>query len=88
MKNTEVRGSNKDDFPIEYFQRWKKRGQKSEKIYFRLTPQDKEIILSACEETGLSISDLVVGAAMEASEAIIKDYHRRFPNSLMFKSVC
>lgn len=81
MKNKNEHEENTHDFPLEYFRDWAKRNQKSERIFIRVRPEDKKTILSACSATGLSISDMVMGAALEASEAIIKSYHAQFPNS-------
>jgi hypothetical protein len=81
MKNSNEREGNTDGLPLEYFHRWDKRDKKSEKIYIRVRPEDKKTILSACTAAGLSISDMVMGSALEASEAIIKSYHAKFPNS-------
>ncbi|MDG2214609.1 MAG: DUF1778 domain-containing protein [Verrucomicrobiota bacterium] len=85
MQNSKQRDEDTDEITLEYFQRWKKRDLKSEKIYVRLRPEEKKIILSACSATGLSITDMVLGAALEASEVVIKSYRARFPNDPMFK---
>jgi hypothetical protein len=81
MKNSNEREENIDGLPLAYFHRWDKKDKKSEKIYIRLRPEDKKTILSACSAAGLSITDMVLGSALEASEAIIKSYHAQFPNS-------
>ena len=81
MKNSKERAEDTDQITLAYFQKWKKRDLKSEKIYIRLRPEEKETILSACSAAGLTISDLVMGSALEASEAIIKSYRAQFPNS-------
>ena len=57
------------------------RGQKSKMIYIRVRPEEKETILTACRATELSISDFVMGASLEASEAAIKKYRSIFPNA-------
>ena len=81
MQNSKERDEDTDQITLDYFQRWKKRDLKSEKIYVRLRPEEKKIILSACSAAGLTISDMVMGAALEASEVVIKSYRARFPNS-------
>ena len=83
MKNKEACEDNKDVFPMAYFHRWDKRGQKTEKIFIRLRPEDKKIILSACSAAGLTISDMVMGSAREASDVIIQSYRARVPNDPM-----
>ena len=50
-------------------------------IYIRVRPEEKETILTACRATELSISDFVMGASLEASEAPIKKYRSIFPNA-------
>jgi uncharacterized protein (DUF1778 family) len=50
-------------------------------IYIRVRPEEKETILIACKKTGLSISDFVMGASLEAAEAVIKKYRSVFPRA-------
>ena len=40
-----------------------------------------ETILIACNKAGLSISDFVIGASLEAAEAVIKKYRSIFPRA-------
>ena len=61
MENNNECEQNNDDLPLEYFHRWRKRGQKSKMIYIRVRPEEKETILTACRATELSISDFVMG---------------------------
>ena len=81
MENNNECEQNNDDLPLEYFQRWGKRYQKSKMIYIRVRPEEKETILIACKKTGLSISDFVMGASLEAAEAVIKKYRSIFPRT-------
>ena len=81
MKNSKEHEQNNDDLPLEYFQRWGKRYQKSKMIYIRVRPEEKETIMIACKKTGLSISDFVMGASLEAAEAVIKKYRSIFPRT-------
>ena len=81
MGNNNECEQNNDDLPLEYFQRWGKRYQKSKMIYIRVRPEEKETILIACKKTGLSISDFVMGASLEAAEAVIKKYRSIFPRT-------
>jgi len=55
MENSNECEQNNDDLPLEYFHRWRKRGQKSKIIYMRVRPEEKETILIACNKAGLSI---------------------------------
>ena len=81
MENNNECEQNNDDLPLEYFQRWGKRYQKSKMIYIRVRPEEKETILIACSKASLSISDFVIGASLEAAEAAIKKYRSIFPNA-------
>jgi len=81
MENNKGCEQNNDDLPLEYFHRWRKRGLKSKMIYIRVRPEEKETILTACRATELSISDFVMGASLEASEAAIKKYLSIFSNA-------
>jgi len=60
MENNNECEQNNDDLPLEYFQRWGKRYQKSKMIYIRVRPEEKETILIACNKAGLSMSDFVL----------------------------
>ena len=81
MENNNECEQNNDDLPLEYFQRWGKRYQKSKMIYVRVRPEEKETILIACNKAGLSMSDFVMGASLEAAEAVIKKYRSIFPRA-------
>ena len=81
MENNNECEQNNDDLPLEYCHRGRKRGQKSKMIYIRVRPEEKETILIACKKAGLSISDFVMGASLEAAEAIIKKYRSIFPRT-------
>ena len=81
MKNSKEHEEKYEEPDLEYFQRWGKRYQKSKIIYIRVRPEEKETILIACNKTGLSIADFVIGASLEAAEAVIKKYHSIFPNA-------
>ena len=84
MENNNESEQNNDYLPLEYFHRWRKRGQKSKMIYIRVRPEEKETILIVCNKAGLSISDFVIGASLEAAvaaEAAIKKYRSIFPNA-------
>ena len=83
MGNNNECEQNNDDLPLEYFQRWGKRYQKSKVIYARVRPEEKETILLACEKAGLSMSDFIVGASLEAAECITEKYRSVFPRHRM-----
>jgi len=44
---------------------------------------DKKTILLACEKAGLSMSDFIVGASLEAAECITEKYRSVFPRHRM-----
>ena len=81
MENNNECEQNNDDLPLEYFHRWGKRYQKSKMIYIRVRPEEKETILIACNKAGLSMSDFVMGASLEAAECIIGKYRSKFPRT-------
>ena len=83
MGNNNECEQNNDDLTLEYFQRWGKRYQKSKMIYARVRPEEKETILLACEKAGLSMSDFIVGASLEAAECITEKYRSVFPRHRM-----
>ena len=81
MKNSKEHEEKYEEPDLEYFQRWGKRYEKSKMIYIRVRPEEKETILIACNKAGLSISDFVIGASLEAAEAVIKKYRWIFPRT-------
>ena len=66
---------------LQYFHQWRGRGTKSDNIYVRLRPEDKETILAACKVAELNITDFVVNSALEFSDCAINKYHSIFPSS-------
>ena len=81
MENSKEHEEKYEEPDLEYFQRWGKRYEKSKMIYIRVRPEEKETILIACNKAGLSISDFVIGASLEAAEAVIKKYRSIFPRA-------
>ena len=79
-KKQDVSDDTREDI-LEYFHQWRGRGAKSENLYVRLRPEDKETILAACKVAELSITDFVVNSALEFSDCAIKKYHSTFPSS-------
>jgi len=79
-KKQDVSDDTREDI-LEYFHQWRGRGRKSDKIYIRLRPEDKETILAACKVAELSITDFVVNSALEFSDCAIKKYRSIFPSS-------
>ena len=71
MQNSKERDEDSDEITLEYFERWRKPCGKTERIYVRVTPETKAKLLTASKEVGLSLSDFVTGATLEASNFII-----------------
>ena len=70
MPNSKERDEGSDESPLEYFEHWRKPCGKTERIYVRVTPEIKTEISTASEKVGLSLSDFVVGASLEAAKFI------------------
>ena len=71
MPNSKERDEGSDEITLDYFDRWRKPCGKTERIYVRVTPETKEKLLTACKEVGLSLSDFVTGATLEAAKFVI-----------------
>jgi uncharacterized protein (DUF1778 family) len=80
MGNSKEHDEDTDEIGLSYFESWRKRDQKSKKIYVRLRPEEKDFILAACKETKMTASEFIRGASLEASEAVLKNYRTQFPN--------
>ena len=72
MQNSKERVEDTDEITLEYFEKWRKPCGKTERIYVRVTPETKEKLLTACKEVGLSLSDFVTGATLEAAKFILE----------------
>jgi hypothetical protein len=70
MPNSKERDEGSDEITLDYFDRWRKPCGKTERIYVRVTPEIKTEISTASEKVGLSLSDFVVGASLEAAKFI------------------
>ena len=70
MPNSKERDEGSDEITLEYFERWRKPCGKTERVYIRVTPEIKAEISTASEKVGLSLSDFVVGASLEAAKFI------------------
>ena len=70
MPNSKERDEDTDEITLDYFDRWRKPCGKTERIYVRVTPEIKTEISTASEKVGLSLSDFVVGASLEAAKFI------------------
>ena len=70
MPNSKERDEGSDEITLEYFESWRKPCGKTERVYIRVTPEIKAEISTASEKVGLSLSDFVVGASLEAAKFI------------------
>ena len=70
MPNSKERDEGSDEITLEYFERWRKPCSKTERVYIRVTPEIKAKISTASQKVGLSLSDFVVGASLEAAKFI------------------
>ena len=71
MKNSNKCDDNNEEITLEYFKKWGEREQKTERIYIRVFPETKERLLLACKRVDLSLSELVTGATLEATDFIL-----------------
>ena len=71
MPERQEHSEESDEITLEYFERWRKPRGKTERIYVRVTPETKEKLLTACKEVGLSLSDFVTGATLEAASFVM-----------------
>ena len=70
IPNSKERDEDSGEIGLAYFERWRKPCGKTERIYVRVTPKIKTEISTASEKVGLSLSDFVVGASLEAAKFI------------------
>ena len=61
----------------EYFRKWKQQTDRTDTISVRCRPEDKTQILFACELAGISLTDFVVNASLEASKYLLNIRNKR-----------
>ena len=61
----------------EYFRKWKQKTDRTDTISVRCRPEDKTQILFACELAGISLTDFVVNASLEASKDLLNIRNKR-----------
>ena len=61
----------------EYFRKWKQKTDRTDTISVRCRPEDKTQILFACELAGISLTDFVVNASLEASKYLLNIRNKR-----------
>ena len=61
----------------EYFRKWKQKTDRTDTISVRCRPEDKTQILFACELAGISLTDFVINASLEASKYLLNIRNKR-----------
>jgi len=61
----------------EYFRQWKQKTDRTDTISVRCRPEDKTQILFACELAGISLTDFVINASLEASKYLLNIRNKR-----------
>ena len=61
----------------EYFRKWKQKTDRTDTIWVLCRPEDKTQILFACELAGISLTDFVVNASLEASKYLLNIRNKR-----------
>ena len=74
MKNSEEHAGKDQEPDLNYFKAWSNPSLKSERLYIRITPENKKRLRLACNRVELSLSDFVTGATMEATDFVIDRY--------------
>ena len=74
MKNSKEHEEQYEEPDLDYFKAWGNPSLKSERLYIRITPENKKRVRLACNRVELSLSDFVTGATFEATDFVIDKY--------------
>ena len=74
MKNSKEHEEKYEEPDLDYFKAWGNPSLKSERLYIRITPENKKRVFLACNRVELSLSDFVTGATLEATDFVINKY--------------
>ena len=74
MENSKEHEGKYEEPDLDYFKAWGNPSLKSERLYLRITPENKKRVLLACNRVELSLSDFVTRATFEATDFIIDKY--------------
>ena len=66
MKNSKEHEEKYEEPDLDYFKAWDNPSLKSERLYIRISPENKKRVRLACNRVELSLSDFVTGATLEA----------------------
>ena len=74
MKNSKEHEGKYKEPDLDYFKDRGNPSLKSERLYIRITPENKKLVRLACNRVKLSLSDFVTGATLEATDFVIEKY--------------
>jgi uncharacterized protein (DUF1778 family) len=75
MGNSKEREEKYEEPDLDYFKAWDNPSLfKSERLYIRISPENKKRVRLACNRVELSLSDFVTGATLEATDLVIDKY--------------
>ena len=74
MENSKEHEEKYEEPDLDYFKAWGNPSLKSERLYIRITPENKKRVLLACNRVELSLSDFVTSATLEATDFVINKY--------------
>ena len=74
MKNSKEHEEKHEEPDLDYFKAWGNPSLKSERLYIRISPENKKRVRLACNRVELSLSDFVTGATLEATDFVIDKY--------------
>ena len=74
MENSKEHEEKYEEPDLDYFKAWDNPSLKSERLYVRITPENKKRVLLACNRVELSLLDFVTGATLEATDFVIDKY--------------
>ena len=74
MGNSKEHEEQNEEPDLDYFKALGNPSLKSERLYIRITPENKKQVLLACNRVELSLSDFVTGATFEATDFVIDKY--------------
>ena len=74
MENSKEHEGKHEEPDLDYFKAWGNPSLKSERLYIRISPENKKRVCLACNRVELSLSDFVTGATLEATDFVIDKY--------------
>ena len=74
MENSKEHEEQYEEPDLDYFKAWGNPSLKSERLYIRISPENKKRVLLACNRVELSLPDFVTGATLEATDFVIDKF--------------